>query len=65
MTKALRAFCLGALGMLGAVAWIPIALAGTGQPSPWQLGLQNPVSDVSEWIVQFHDFVNIIINTTA
>jgi len=65
MTKALRAFCLGALGMLGAVAWIPIALAGTGQPSPWQLGLQNPVSDVSEWIVQFHDFVNIIIIAVA
>jgi cytochrome c oxidase subunit 2 len=65
MTKALRAFCVGALGMLGLVSWIPIALAGTGQPSPWQLGLQNPVSDAAERIVWFHDFVNVIIIAIA
>jgi cytochrome c oxidase subunit 2 len=65
MSEALRAFGVGALGMLGAVVWVPLAFAGTGQPSPWQLGLQNPVTDVSERIVWFHDFVNAIIIAIA
>jgi cytochrome c oxidase subunit II len=65
MTKALRAFCLGALGALGPAAWIAPALAGAGQPSPWQHGMQDPVSDASERIVWFHDFVNVIIIAIA
>ena len=65
MTKALRAFCLGALGALGAAAWIAPALAGAGQPSPWQYAMQDPVSDASERIVWFHDFVNVIIIAVA
>lgn len=65
MTKALRAFCLGALGLVGTAAWGPAALAAAGQPSPWQHGMQDPVSDVSEHIVWFHDFVNVIIIAVA
>jgi cytochrome c oxidase subunit 2 len=37
------------------------ALAGTGQPTPWQKGLQNPVTEVATEINRFHDLVNIII----
>ncbi len=33
------------------------ALAGTGQPSPWQLGLQGAASPVMENIIWFHDFL--------
>lgn len=36
-------------------------LAGMGQPSPGQLGLQEPVTQVAVAINWFHDFVNIII----
>ena len=65
MTKALRAFCLGALGMLGVVAWASVALAGSGEPLPWQLGMSDAVTDVAEQIVWFHDFVNVIIIAVA
>ena len=37
------------------------ALAGDGQPSPWQMGLQKAASPMMEQITSFHDFVNIII----
>lgn len=37
------------------------ALAGTGQPSPWQMGLQGPATEIAEQINSFHDLVNVII----
>jgi cytochrome c oxidase subunit 2 len=37
------------------------ALAGTGQPSPWQLGMQTAVTPVMADIAWFHDFLLIII----
>jgi cytochrome c oxidase subunit 2 len=37
------------------------ALAGLGQPSPWQLGLQQSASTVMDSIVAFHDFLLYII----
>ncbi len=37
------------------------ALAGLGQPSPWQLGLQQSGSPVMDDVVWFHDFVLWII----
>ena len=33
------------------------ALAGLGQPSPWQLGLQQSATPVMDNIVWFHDFL--------
>lgn len=41
------------------------ALAGTGQPSPGQMGMQVPVTQVAQAINWFHDFVNIIIIAIA
>jgi cytochrome c oxidase subunit II len=38
-----------------------LALAGTGQPSPWQLGFQGSVSPVMDDITWFHDFLLWII----
>ena len=35
------------------------ALAGTGQPSHWQMGLQNPATDMAESIDWFH---NVLVN---
>ena len=44
------------LGLLAAPA-----LAGLGQPSPGELGLQQPATSIMEEIVWLHDTVNVII----
>lgn len=41
------------------------ALAGSGQPSPWQLGMQQSASPVMDDIVWFHDFLLWIITAVA
>jgi cytochrome c oxidase subunit 2 len=41
------------------------ALAGLGQPSPWQLGLQQSASPVMDNIIWFHDFLLYIITAIA
>src|ERR1700694_3183546 len=35
--------------------------AGTGQPSPWQMGLQQSVTPVMDDIVWFHNFLVYLI----
>ena len=40
-------------------------LAGTGQPSPGQIGLQDPVTEVAESIVSFHNIVSVLIIAIA
>jgi cytochrome c oxidase subunit 2 len=42
-----------------------IAFAGLGQPSPWQLGLQQAGSPVMADIIWFHDFLLWIISAIA
>jgi cytochrome c oxidase subunit 2 len=37
------------------------AFAGLGQPSPWQIGMQEPASPVMQDITDFHDFLLWII----
>jgi cytochrome c oxidase subunit II len=56
-------FRILALAALAAALLSPdgAALAGLGQPSPWQLGLQEAGSPVMDEVVGFHDFVLIII----
>lgn len=39
-----------------------VARAGLGQPSPWELGLQQPASSVMDDIVWFH---NVLLGLTA
>ena len=46
---------------LTAVLFPAAALAGIGQPSPWQLGLQQAATPVMENITWFHDFLLYII----
>src|SRR5215470_15314956 len=41
------------------------AHAGLGQPSPWQLGLQQSVTPVMDNITWFHDFLLYIITAIA
>jgi cytochrome c oxidase subunit 2 len=42
--------------LIGDAAW-----AGAGQPSPWQLGFQESVTPVMEFITQFHNWLLVII----
>ena len=51
-----------ALTMGALLASAGSALAGVGQPSPWQLGLQDAASPVMVDIVWFHDFLLWIIS---
>ena len=45
-----------------AAAFIPgAAMAGLGQPSPWQLGFQQSASPIMDQIHWFHDFLLVII----
>ncbi len=37
------------------------AFAGTGQPSPWQVGMQTPVTESAIFLNNMHDGVNIVI----
>jgi cytochrome c oxidase subunit II len=53
----LRIFLPAVLAVAGAGG----AFAGLGQPSPWQIGLQNSASPVMDNIVWFHDFLLWII----
>jgi cytochrome c oxidase subunit 2 len=55
----------GGVGLAGALGLAGQALAGTGQPTPWQLNLQNPVTEVAERINSFHDLTNIVIIAIA
>ncbi|HET9716811.1 MAG TPA: cytochrome c oxidase subunit II [Pseudolabrys sp.] len=42
-----------------------VALAATGQPEPWQLGLQAGVTPVMDDIIWFHNFLLWIISAIA
>jgi cytochrome c oxidase subunit 2 len=41
------------------------AMAGLGQPSPWQMGLQQPATPVMENIIWFHNLLLWIITAIA
>jgi cytochrome c oxidase subunit 2 len=58
------AFALAA-ALAGGAALIGEATAGTGQPSPRQIGMQGPATEVAAEITRFHDVVNIIIIAIA
>ena len=51
------AFVVTSVTVLG----IGAALAATGQPEPWQLGLQKGVTPVMDNIIWFHDFLLYLI----
>ena len=48
-----------------AVAGTRAAMAGLGQPSPWQFGLQQSATPVMDNIIWFHDFLLYIITAIA
>ena len=54
-----------AIAMVAILTGAEAALAGLGQPSPWQLGLQQSASPVMDNIIWFHDFLLYIITGIA
>jgi len=59
--KRLIAFTVAGATLLAAGA----ALAATGQPEPWQLGLQQGVTPVMDDIIWFHNFLLWVISAIA
>jgi len=57
----LKRLAVLAAAMVAGFAAGDAAFAGVGQPSPWQLGLQQAASPVMENIIWFHDFLLWII----
>jgi cytochrome c oxidase subunit 2 len=47
--------------VIAAIFLIAPALAGSGQPSPWQLGFQQSATPVMDNIAWFHDFLLYVI----
>src|SRR6266568_584564 len=54
-----------AIAMVAILTGAEAALAGLGQPSPWQVGLQQSASPVMDNIIWFHDFLLYIITGIA
>ncbi len=52
---------LGAVAVLTVLASASAAFAAAGQAVPWQMGLQDPVTPVAEYIVWFHNYLLVII----
>src|SRR5262245_42381749 len=61
----LRLFRVHAAAVGGLALAAGSALAGTGQPSPWQLGLQGSASPVMDNLVSFHNFLLVLITLIA
>jgi cytochrome c oxidase subunit 2 len=52
---------IGALAIAALVAGAGAASAGLGQPSSWQMGLQQSATPVMDFIVSFHNYLLIVI----
>ena len=61
----LKRLTLVAITLVAIVMGGEAALAGLGQPSPWQVGLQQSASPVMDNIIWFHDFLLYIITGIA
>ena len=57
----LKRLTLVAIMLIANLMGCEAALAGLGQPSPWQIGLQQSASPVMDNIIWFHDFLLYII----
>lgn len=66
MMKRMQSATLGSsLGLLSAVASATTALAGMGQPTPGQIGLQDAATDIAEQIHSLYNLVNVLIIAIA
>jgi cytochrome c oxidase subunit 2 len=59
--QVLKRFAGSMVMFMTLAAGVGFAVAASGQPSPWELGLQQSASPVMDGIVSFHDFLLYII----
>lgn len=52
---------IGVLSGIAVLVSASAAFAAAGQAVPWQMGLQDPVTPVAEYIVWFHNYLMVII----
>ena len=52
---------MGFLALAGSLAWISAAHAEGGMAAPWQMGLQEGVTPVAEFIRAFHGWLLVVI----
>ena len=57
----MQKFLIAAAAAIAAALVPAAAMAGLGQPSPWQLGFQQSATPIMEQITWFHDFLLVII----
>ncbi len=57
----MQKFLIAAAAAIAAAVVPATAMAGLGQPSPWQLGFQQSATPIMEQISWFHDFLLVII----
>ncbi len=57
----MQKFLIAAAAAIAAALVPATAMAGLGQPSPWQLGFQQSATPIMEQISWFHDFLLVII----
>ncbi len=50
-----------AVALLALGVTVPAAQAGTGQPSPWQVNFQGSVTEVMDFVHNFHNWLLVII----
>jgi cytochrome c oxidase subunit 2 len=63
--RVISRICVAALLAVMAIAGAGAAWAGYGQPTPWQIGPQDPVTPVAEDIVTFHTYLVVVVTIIA
>jgi cytochrome c oxidase subunit 2 len=63
--RVISRFYVAALLAVMAIVGAGAAWAGAGQPTPWQLGPQESVTPVMDWIVSFHNYLLWVITLIA
>jgi cytochrome c oxidase subunit II len=63
--RVISRFYVAALLAVMAIAGAGAAWAGYGQPTPWEIGPQESVTPVMDWIVSFHTYLVWVITAIA
>jgi cytochrome c oxidase subunit 2 len=65
LKRSVTSWAIGWMMAMAAILASGAAVAGSGQPSPWQLGLQQAASPVMDHVVWFHNFLLYLITAIA
>ena len=63
--RVISRICVAALLAVMAIAAAGAAWAGSGQPTPWEIGPQDSATPVMDYIVWFHNILVVVITLIA